>query len=179
MKLVTPLLLIPASMLSGCWMPPVASVQPQGEARLIESGILVESAKPPAIVEAVDRSAGTVAVRIPGAPAAVTYKAGREIENLGELRMGDRVKPTVREELSVYVLRDGRAPAPDGTLQKIDADARVLSVDPSYRLLQVQYPDGARETLKVALGVRLEQMEAGDAVVIRPVEAVRLSEKRW
>jgi hypothetical protein len=176
---LTPLLFAPALLLSGCWTAPVASVQPAGEARLIQDGIVVESTKPPAIVESVDRSAGTIVVRALGAAAASTYKVGHEVENLSELRMGDRVHPTIREELSVYVLRDGKAPGPDGAPVSIAADARVLSVDSSYRLLQLQYPDGETETLKVPPGVRLQQMHAGDAVVIRPIEAVRLRQKRF
>ncbi|MBV9724790.1 MAG: hypothetical protein JO299_06405 [Gammaproteobacteria bacterium] len=140
---------------------------------------MVQSTKPPAIVESVDRSAGTIVVRALGAPSASTYKVGPEVENLSELRMGDRVYPTVREELRVYALRDGQAPGPDGAPVSIATDARVLSVDPSYRLLQLQYPDGEKETLKVPPGVRLQQMQAGDAVVIRPIEAVSLRHRRF
>jgi hypothetical protein len=175
---LTALLLAPVFMLSGCWTAPIASVQPKGEARLIQDGIIAESARPAAIIESTDRTAGTIVLRPLGAPEAKTYKVGREVENLSELRIGDRVTPTVREELSIYVLRDGRAPGPDGARMQITADARVLTVDPSYRLLQLQYPDGERQTLKLALGVRLEQMAAGDTVVIRPIEVIDLRRKR-
>ena len=173
-----PLLLAAALALAGCWTAPVADVQPKGEARLIERGISVESVKAPAIVEAVDRNSGTIVVRTPGAAETSTYKVGREVENFSRLSMGDKVKATVREELCVYVLRNGEAPGADGTPEKIAADARVLSVDPSYRLLTLQYPNGDNETFKVALGVKLKEMEAGDAVVIRPIQAVALQRKR-
>jgi hypothetical protein len=172
------LLLTAALALAGCWTAPVADVQPKGEARLIQSAISVESVKAPAIVEAVDRNSGTIVVRTPGAAETSTYKVGRGVENFSSLSMGDKVKATVREELSVYVLRNGEAPGADGTPEKIAASARVLSVDPSYRLLKVQYPNGEDETFKVALGVKLKEMEAGDTVVIRPVEAVALKRKR-
>ncbi len=164
--------------LTGCWTEPVANVQPKGEARLIESGITVESVKATAIVESVDRNAGTIAVRTPGASAASTYKVGREVENFASIGMGDRVKATVKEELSVYVLRNGQAPGANGALETLAADAGVLSVDPSYRLLKLRYPNGETETFKVALGVKLKEMEAGDAVVVRPIEAVALQKKR-
>jgi hypothetical protein len=176
--LASSLLLAAALALEGCWTAPVANVQPKGEARLIQSAISVESVKAAAIVESVDRNAGTIVVRIPGAPEPSTYKVGHEVENFSSIQLGNRVKATVKEELSVYVLRDGQAPGADGAPEKIAADARVLSVDPSYRLLKVQYSNGGNETFKVAVGVKLNEMEAGDAVVIRPVEAVALQQKR-
>jgi hypothetical protein len=40
--------------------------------------------------------------------------------------------------------------------------------------LRLQYPDGRSETFKVPLGTRLEQMGAGDAVVIEPVAVLAL-----
>jgi hypothetical protein len=175
---MAPPLLAAALALAGCWTAPVANVQPKGEARLIQSAISVESVKAPAIVEAVDRNSGTIVVRTPGAPETSTYKVGREVENFSRLGMGDKVKATIREELSVYVLRNGQAPGADGTPEKVAADARVLAVDQSYRLLTLQYPNGENETFKVALSVKLKEMEAGDTVVIRPVEAVALKRKR-
>jgi hypothetical protein len=130
---LTPLLFGATLTLGGCWTAPVANVQPKGAARLIETGIAVESVKGHVIV---------------------------------------------KKELSVYVLQDGQAPGADGAPVTIAPDARVLSVDPSYRLLKLQYPNGENETFKVALGVKLREMEAGDAVVIRPVESVNLPDKR-
>jgi hypothetical protein len=171
---MVPPLLAAALALTGCWTAPVADVQPKGEARLIQSAISVESVKAPALVEGVDRNTRTIVVRTPGAPETSTYKVGREVENFSSIRMGDKVKATVKEELSVYVLRNGEAPGADGTPEKIAASARVLSIDPSYRLLTLQYPNGENETLKVAVGVKLKEMEAGDAVVIRPIEVVAL-----
>jgi len=173
-----PLLFAATLALAGCWTAPVADVQPKGEARLIRSAIRVESVKAPAIVEAVDHSSNTIVVRTLGAAETSTLNVGREVGNFNSIRMGDKVTATVREELSVYVLRNGQAPGADGTPEKIAADARVLSVDPSYRLLKLQYPNGETETFKVAVGVKLKEMEAGDTVVIRPVEAVALQRKR-
>jgi len=72
------------------------------------------------------------------------------------------------------VLRDGQLP---GAGAAPAVHARVLAVDPSYRLLKLQYPDGENETIKVPLGTKLEQMEAGDSVVIRPVEVIALRRK--
>jgi hypothetical protein len=147
---------------------PVATVQPPGEARLIQSAVAVTSEKDAAIVSALDRSAGTIVLRIAGRADTSTYKLGPRVSSLDGIGVGDVVQATVTEELTVYALRDGQLPGTGA----ITAHARVLAVDPSYRLLKLQYADGANETLKVPLGTRLGQMEAGDSVVIRPVEVL-------
>lgn len=49
-------------------------------------------------------------------------------------------------------------------------DARVLIVDPSYRLLTVEYPNGSTETFKVGLHAPMTGIEPGDSVAIRPAE---------
>lgn len=155
--------------ISGCWTAPVADVQPKGQPRLIQSGIAVESVKEPATVQSVDPGARTL-VLVPRKGEPRAYKAGTQVQNLDRIKAGDTVRATVAEELTVYVLRDGQLPGAGGARQTIVSDARVLLVDPSYRLLMLRYPDGRDETLKVPLGVKLDEMEAGDDVVIRPLE---------
>lgn len=154
---------------SGCWTAPVADIQPKGEPRLIQSGIGVESVKDRAIVQSVDPGTRTL-VLSSRQGASSTYKAAPQVENLDQVKAGDTVRAKVAEELTVYVLRDGQLPGASGTPETIASDARVLWVDPSYRLLTLRYPDGHDETLKVGLGVKLGEMEAGDDVVIRPLE---------
>ena len=163
-------LLTAALLLGGCWTAPVATVQPNGEARLIQGGIGVQSVKEAAIVSSVDRNAGTIVLRTPGRAETSNYKLGPKVSNLDAIAVGEVVQATVTEELAVYVLRDGQLPGAGA----LAVHAKVLAVDPSYRLLKLQYPDGENETIKVPLGTRLEQMEAGDSVVIRPVEVIAL-----
>ncbi|HEY6823980.1 MAG TPA: hypothetical protein VI195_06035, partial [Steroidobacteraceae bacterium] len=155
--MINPLSVAAALAVSGCWTAPVADVQPKGEPRLIQGGIAVESVKDPAIVHSVDPGARTLVLSTrPGV--ASTYKAGAQVENLGRIKAGDTVRATVAEELTVYVLRDGQLPGPGGMHQTIASDARVLWVDPSYRLLTLRYPDGRDETFKAPLGVKLGEM---------------------
>jgi hypothetical protein len=161
---------VAALAVSGCWTAPVADVQPKGEPRLIQSGIGVESVKDPAIVQSVDAGARTLVLTSRRQGAARTYTAAPQVQNLDRIKAGDTVRATVAEELAVYVLRDGQLPGAGGTRETIASDARVLWVDPSYRLLTLRYRDGHDETLKVGLGVKLGEMEAGDDVVIRPLE---------
>ena len=170
-----PLLLLSGALaLAGCWTAPVANVQPPGEARLIQNGIAVRSIKNPATVEFVDQVAGSIVLRTSGVTETSTYKVDRSVSNFRNIRAGQLVEATVAEELSVYLLRDGQLPGAAGASEKIAADARVLSVDPSYRLLTLQYSNGRNETLKVPLDTRLRQMAPGDSVVIRSIEVVAL-----
>jgi hypothetical protein len=168
------LLVVAALALTGCWTAPVASVQPKGEPRLIQDGIAVEARKSPGIVRSVDASARRIVLSIPGDSAAVSYHVGPEVRKLDRIKAGDRVRATIAEELAVYVLRDGRLPGPGGVPEAIASNARVLSVNPSYRLLTLKFPNGHTETLKVHRGGRLDEMGAGDAVVILPVEILAL-----
>jgi hypothetical protein len=166
-----PPLFAAALLLTGCWTAPVATVQPHGEARLIQGAIAVKSVKDTAVVSSVERSAGTIVLRSSGRPETSTYKLAPKVSGLDDIKAGDVVQATVTEDLTIYALHDGQLPDAGGT---VSVDARVLMVDPGYRLLTLQYPDGQKETFKVPLGTRLEQMEAGDSVVIQPLEVLAL-----
>jgi hypothetical protein len=163
--------------LTGCWTAPVASVQPKGEPRLIQDGIAVKALKSSAIVRSVDATARRIVLSTPSDAAAVSYRVGPEVRALDRIRVGDEVRATIAEELAVYVLRDGRLLRPGGATEAIASNARVLSVEPSYRLLTLQFPNGHTETLKVDRRVRLDEMAAGDEVVIRPVEILALQKR--
>jgi hypothetical protein len=155
---------------------PRSDVQPPGEPRLIADHIRVQAREDPAVVQAVDAQARTLSLvstkrRSPGA-----YSVGPYVSGLGQVKPGERIRAVVLDELSVYVLHAGEPTSIGG--KRIEPEARVLSVDPAYRLLVVQYPDGQRETFKVGLDVKLRTMQAGDAVVIRPVELIALKRRK-
>jgi hypothetical protein len=162
------ILLLPI-MLAGCWTPPNAHVQPKGEARLIQDGIATRSVKDPATVESVDTSQSTLNLKLSDG-STITCKAGPKVKNFDQLQAGDKVKATVTEELAVYVLSNGQAPGSDGALETIHSNARVQFVDPAYRLITLQYPDGHTEELKVGLDTKVLEMAPGDDVVVRTGE---------
>jgi hypothetical protein len=56
----------------------------------------------------------------------------------------------------------------------MEPTARILALDPSYRVLTLQNPDGQTEDFKVGLEVRLGEMQAGDQVLIQAPEIVSL-----
>jgi hypothetical protein len=64
---------------------------------------------------------------------------------------------------------NGQLPKADGTTRPktINFNAKVLLVDPSYRLLTLQFTNGKTLTIKAGLDVKLEKMAPGDDVVMR------------
>jgi hypothetical protein len=157
-----------AVVLAGCWTPPSADVQPGGRPRVIVRGIEVERVADSARVESIDRAARTVALSVHGV-ALAPCRIGPGVRNWRDLRARERVHAIIRELLTLYA-------APAGSRRS--ADARVLTADPSYRLLTVEYANGATDTFKVGLHTDMEEIEAGDSVAIRPVEALALRPRR-
>lgn len=158
-------LICTAVVLTGCWTAPVANVQPKGEPRLIQRGIVIDSVKHDATVQAIDPEHGTLVLLFPGSDGS-TLAPGAGVVDFSKLRAGDKVRAKVTQTFSVYVLKDGKLPGPDGKPELIASSARVLTIEPSYRLLTLQYPGGDVESFKVGLEARLHEMEAGDDVGI-------------
>lgn len=172
LKTVT-LLLVIAPALVGCWAAPTANVQPKGEARLIQSPIPVESVKHRVTVQSIDAGQRVIVLNF-SEGATGTFKPGPQVADLRQIRAGDKVRAKVAQELTIYVLKNGEVPGTDGKPQAPEADAKVLSIDPSYRLLTLQYPNGHAQTFKVGLDAKLLEMEPGDIVVIRTKELIAL-----
>jgi len=169
---------ITALALTGCWTPPNANVQPKGEPRLVQGGIPVESVKHHATVESVD--AGQRAITLKLADGTTTAcKVSPQVKDFDKIRVGDKVNVTLAEELTVYVLKDGRLPVAGGMDETIAFNAKVQFVDPSYRLLTLQYLDGKTEVFKVGLDTKVLEMQPGDDVVVKITEAkaVRIEKK--
>ena len=162
-------------LLAGCWTPPNADVRPPGPSRVVQKGIVVKSTIRLAVVQSVDAETRTVVIQIPGTPGVHTYRASPDVPDLARLHAGTKVRATVSEELTVYVSPDGRLPGAGGVPEVSGSTARILSLDPSYRVLTLQSPNGEAQTFKVGLDVQLGQMQAGDDVMIRAPQIVSLS----
>jgi hypothetical protein len=159
--------------LAGCWHAPVADVQPKGDARLIQRSLPVVAVKKGATVQSIDADQRIVVLGFPqGISAAV--KPGPRVTNLAQIHAGDKARVTVAQQLSVYVLKNGQLPGIDGKPELIRTDAKVLMIEPSYRLLTLEYPNHQVETLKVGLDAKLSEMEAGDEVAIATTELLAL-----
>jgi hypothetical protein len=174
LKFATMVILLPAVALAlaGCWTPPNANVQPAGEPRLIQSGITVEVVQNPAPVASIDASQRTITLkRTDGLTK--TYAVGPKVKNFDQIKAGSQLKATVEDDLAVYLLAKGRLP--DGTTaETLGVNAKVLQVDPSYRILTLQYPNGQSEKYKAGLDAKLLEMAPGDDVVVKPKEVTAI-----
>jgi hypothetical protein len=171
------LLAASAVSLNGCWTAPVAALRQTGQARaeprLIQEGVAVQSVTDELVVRSVDAAARTIVVMDLGNHGQTSYRAGPDVSNLDRIKPGDRIRATVAQRLTVLV-SSGSPRAGEEAGSCLEVDAKVLTVEPSYRLLTLQYPDGRRETFKVGMDVRLRQMEPGDDVLIRTVDTLAL-----
>jgi translation initiation factor IF-1 len=166
-------LAVVALTLTGCWTPPNADVQPKGEPRLIQSGVSVERSDIRATVQTIGASRSVFNLILSdGTPVICTVSP--QVKNLDQIHAGDQVKVTLAEKLAVYVLKDGRLTGADSTGEVVPFIARVQMVDPSYRLLMLQYLNGQTEVLKADLDAKLMEMQPGDAVVLQSAEAVAI-----
>lgn len=175
---LTLLVVLAASWLAGCWTPPNANRQPSGPPRIIANRVRVKSVMAPAIVQSVDSASRTIALRNAGSSESRAYHVAPEVSSLAQISVGTQVCATATEELSIYVSVDGRFPGTDPSLASPAPQARVRSIDRSYRLLGVQRIGGDVETFKVDGTVPLERMQAGDYVRIAPLDLVSLSKCR-
>jgi hypothetical protein len=159
-------------LMSGCWTAPNANFRPKGEPRVIEDSIEVEIVMPPMRVESINRAERILVASSREAPT-IEMKIAPGVRNLEHVHAGDQIRPKVRENLTVYVSRQPELG--DGGMTGGPRASRVLVIDPSYRLLTVQYPDGRTDTFKVGLNTRLKDMEPGDSVAVNNTfEAVDL-----
>ncbi len=174
--LVRSLLLSATLALPGCWMPPRSNLQPPGEPRLIADHVRARLHEDRAVVQAVDTQARTVSLGSAGRRSPDVYSVNPYVSGLSQIQPGDRIRAVLLDELSVYVLHADEPAFIGG--RRIEPEARVLSIDPIYRILVVRYPDGEQLSFKVGLDLKLRTLQAGDAVVIRPVELIAFKRRK-
>ena len=173
------LLPVLALALTGCWTPPNANVQPVGKPGLIQGDIAVQVIQEPVTVTAIDTTWRTITLKHAN-DTTKTFTVGDTVKNLQDVKIGDTIKTDVKAELFVYILDNGRVPGANGTTRPktINFNAKVLQVDPSYRLLTLQFSNGQTMTIKAGLNVRLEKMAPGDDVVMRSNEITAITIKK-
>jgi hypothetical protein len=158
-------------LMSSCWTTPNANLRPKGEPRVIDDSIQVEISMPPMRVESIDLAKRILVASLREGPT-IEMKIAPVVRNLEDVRPGDQIRPKVRENLTVSVaLREERG---DSGVTASPSASHVLVIDPSYRLLKVQYSDGRTDIFKVGLNTRLKDVEPGDSVVVNTLEAVDL-----
>ena len=149
---------------AGCWHAPTANTEPSGPPRLVAEAIVVESTWSPVTVQAFDTGKQNLELMAPGESQPIRSAGHLDASDLKRLQPGDTLQAILRRELTVFVSTGGQ----------IVGAARVLEVDPSYRVLTLEFADGRREIFKIHRGIKLGLIEPGDDVAIRTVGVIRL-----
>ncbi len=120
--------------------------------------------------------------------ATVACKAGPEVANLDQIKVGDKVKARITDAVALFPAKNGPPPSagagvtiagpPDVVLQTTDTSAKVTKVDRSYRLMTVEYANGSTKEFKVPLPDTLIGVQKGDTVVVRATEPLALCLKQ-
>jgi len=162
-----------AMMLTGCWTPPNANVQPPGETRLIQSGFSADANNIRATVQSIDSAKRVLNLNLADGTK-ITCTVSPAVANFEQVQLGDRIRVNLTMKLAAYVLKDGRLLGAGGTEEVIPYIARVQSVDPSYRLLKVQFQNGQTLQLKTGLDAKLLEVRPGVSVVFQSADATRI-----
>jgi hypothetical protein len=105
-----------------------------------------------------------------------TYAIGPKAKGWRGLRTGDEINAQIKAELTVYIPPE--TDNLDRNMTNHPPDARVLTVDPSYRVITLQYANRTTETFKVSMHTQLRAIAPGSWVSIRPIEVLKLHARR-
>lgn len=151
--------------------------------------IAVMAATATATVQAVDSAKRTVTLKMPDGTVK-TFKLGKEVRNFDQIKVGDQVKTTYVDELTVFLRKADVPPsaeevtnvmlAPKGAKPGVivanttQMSAKITAVDARKRTVTLMGPEGKSKTLMVAKTVNLKGVKKGDDVVVRYTEALAI-----
>lgn len=120
-----------------------------------------------------------------------TVKAGPNVINFDQIRVGDQIKITLTQEIVVQMAGKGTMPndatavvvagAPKGDkpggliAEATQVTATVKAIDPEKRTATLQYEDGSTRTFAVRGDLDLTKRQIGEQVVIRVTEMLAVS----
>jgi ribosomal 50S subunit-recycling heat shock protein len=189
------MLLLPIA--TGGWAADPAGKSPatKGEPPSWKTSSVVEET---ATVEAVDQTTRMVTLKGPKGNS-VTFKAGDQVRNLAQVKVGDEVKFAYYESLAVRVLKKGEAfptaseteavaraqkgEMPAGVVGKeMAVNATITAIDQAAKTATLKGEDGKSVTVTPLRPEKLKEVNVGDRLVITYTEAVAVkvekSEKR-
>ena len=166
--------------------PTTTAVYQQG----VPGGVVVETYKNTATVTAIDAANRKVTLVTPDGRKE-TFKAGPEVVNFDQIRVGDQVKATMAQQLVVYMAKDNPpaaqgeaglvALAPKGAkpgglmANTVQVIAKIKAINVKAHKATLEFPDGSTRTVEVRKDVDLTQRQVGEEVVIRCTEAIALT----
>ena len=164
-----------------------------GAAAVVTEGVpgggVVATYELTASVAAIDKASRKVTL-VDAAGIKKTVKAGPEVINFDQIRIGDQLKITATEELVIAVtgpgetLGDGGAQlvalAPKGAkpgaimAETTQVAAKVTAIDVELHRATLQFEDGTTRSVAVRPDVDLSKRKLGDSVVIRITESLAI-----
>jgi Cu/Ag efflux protein CusF len=155
----------------------------------VPGGVMVGTYQETATVTAIDAASRKVTLVGPDGSKTV-FKAGPEVINFDQMRVGDQVKATVVEQLVVFLREEGMpssdgqattvALAPKGVkpgvlmADTVEVTATVKSIDLNRHKATLEFPGGKSKTFPVRPDVDLTKVRLGEEVVIRTTEAMAI-----
>jgi hypothetical protein len=155
----------------------------------VPGGVAVTTYQETAKVTAIDAANREVTLVSPDGTQTV-FKAGPAVINFDQIRIGDRVKATMVEQLVVFLREDGMpsgggqagmvALAPKGAkpgvvmADTVEITAKVKSIDLWGHKATLQFPSGKTKTFAVRNDVDLRRAKVGQEVVIRTTKAMAI-----
>ena len=154
--------------------------------------IIVDTFTTTATVTAIDTAKRDVTLVTPGGTKSV-YRAGPEVVNFAQIRVGDQVKATVTEEVAIFIgsgappsgmAATGVALAPVGAkpggviVDTTQVTVKVTAVNANSRKVTFQLPDGTSKTVKVGKQVDLSSVRIGDNVTVQVSEGLAITVER-
>lgn len=155
----------------------------------VPGGSVVQTYELEATVAAIDKVARKITL-VDAAGIKTTVKAGPEVVNFDQIRVGDKLRITAAKELVVSVAGEGEtsndggaqvvAIAPKGAkpgglmVATTRVTATVTAIDAEQHQATLQFEDGSTRTVAVRPDVDLSQRKVGDKVVIRTTDALAI-----
>ena len=144
-----------------------------------------------ATVEAIDQKTRMLTLKGPQGHS-VTLKAGEEVRNLAQVKVGDEVKFAYYESLAVRVLKKDEAFPASGESaamarskpgekpaavvgREMSVNATITAIDKKAKTATLKGEDGKSETVTPRDPKNLEKVNVGDRVVITYTQAVAIS----
>jgi Cu/Ag efflux protein CusF len=155
----------------------------------VPGGTMVHTFKTSATVTGIDPATRQITIVGPDGVES-TVKAGPEVANFDQIKVGDQVKATVTEQIVVFMNKNGSpagnsvaasvAVAPEGAKPGIavtdttEITAKVKSVDVKKHTATLRFANGKTKTFPVRPDVDLSQVKPGEEVVFRATQAVAI-----
>jgi len=155
----------------------------------IPGGVIVQTVELTATVASIDKAGRKVTLVSPDG-IKKTVKAGPDVINFDQIRVGDQLKITATEELVVQMAGEGAslgdgaagvvALAPKGAkpggflAETTQVTAKVTAIDQKNRTAVLRFEDGSTRTLPVRSDVDLGKRKVGEQVVFRVTEMIAI-----